>query len=69
MKVWTFPIIVHVPAETEEEATAALFEAGLRDGPATIEQEGRRVEVFYVNVEEGAYGDVHHTYDTEDTLT
>lgn len=70
MKVWTFHITVHVPADTETEAWKIFDAAGLSDGPMTFVQDGRKFDAFYVNVDgvDPEY-EITHSYDTEDLWT
>jgi hypothetical protein len=68
LHVYTVPVLLHVVADSAEDAVDRLYGAAdnITDaGPVTLSANGRTLTVLYMNLPEGAedYDGTQHAYD------
>lgn len=66
VKVWTLAVLLHVAADTADDAVRKVEDGLLDDGPVTVTRpDGRYMEFLYMNLPEEA----QYAYDLSDLST
>lgn len=66
-KVWTVPVLMHIAADSAEDALQRIEDALLEDGPVVVTRtpSNRSIRFVYMNLPVDV-SDVEHSYDLSD---